>query len=131
METKKDIENIEDIKLFVNEFYQKIKRDDLLAPIFFDKIPGDWQPHLDKMYQFWNAALFGVVGYSGNPFGKHSNMKIYKVHFSIWLFLFKDTINEHFVGPIAENAKWRAEIMAEAFLKKLTSNIENQSKTIL
>ena len=83
------------------------------------------------MYLFWSAALFGVKGYYGNPFAKHSNMQISLDHFSIWLYLFKETINENFEGPIAENAKWRAAIMADAFLKKLASNIENQTKTVL
>ena len=131
MKTTPDIENIEDIKLFVNQFYQKIKNDALLAPIFFEKIPNDWQPHLDKMYLFWNAALFGVKGYVGNPFAKHNSMQISLDHFSIWLYLFKETINEHFSGPIAENAKWRAQIMATTFLKKLAFNVENKVKTIL
>ena len=56
---KTDIRDLEDIKLMVDAFYQKVKQDPLLAPVFNEKI-ADWGPHLDTMYRFWNAALFNV-----------------------------------------------------------------------
>jgi len=45
----KDIEDIADIKLFVNEFYIKVREDELLGIVFSAVIAGDWQPHLDRM----------------------------------------------------------------------------------
>lgn len=131
METRKDIENIEDIKILVDGFYAKIREDDLLAPVFFKIISTDWQPHLDKMYLFWNAALFGIRGYVGNPFLKHSTLLMRLELINRWLLLFNKTCDANFSGEFAENAKWRASVMAEVFLKKIGSNIENQTKTIL
>ena len=115
----KDIEDIADIELFVDEFYIKVREDELIGPIFSAVITGDWQPHLDRMYAFWNAALFNVPGFKGNPFAKHVPLGISQEHFSRWLVLFAATINHHFEGPMAEDAKHRAELMAEMFVSKL------------
>lgn len=131
MSTKKDISGIDDIKQFVNDFYAKVKEDPLLAPEFFSRIPGDWQPHLEKMYLFWNAALFGEKGYIGNPFSKHATMNISAQHFDKWLLLFYETIDTLFEGPLASDAKWRASIMAENFLRRLEDARLNNSKTII
>lgn len=131
MNTKRDIEGLEDIKLFVNEFYNKVKEDALLAPEFFSRIPGDWQPHLDTMYLFWNAALFGEKGYVGNPFSKHASMNIDEVHFERWLSLFTETIDAYFEGTLAEDAKWRASVMADNFLRRLKDINSNGLKTIV
>lgn len=132
MEAKKDITCIDDIKLMVDDFYNKVKMDHLLSPIFFEHIPADWQPHLEKMYLFWNAALFGEKGYVGNPFSKHAKMNtITPVHFERWLFLFNQTIDAHFFGSMADDAKWRASIMADNFMRRLNSIKENNAITIV
>jgi len=115
----KDIEDIADIKLFVDEFYIKVRKDELIGPVFSAVIAGDWQPHLDRMYGFWNAALFNVPGFKGNSFAKHIPLGISQEHFDRWLALFAATINNHFEGPMAEDAKHRAELMAEMFVSKL------------
>ncbi len=115
----KDIEDIADIKLFVDKFYIKVREDELIGPVFSAAITGDWQPHLNRMYAFWNAALFNVPGFKGNPFAKHVPLGISQQHFDRWLMLFVATINNHFEGPIAEDAKHRAELMAAMFVSKL------------
>ncbi|MGN6641279.1 MAG: group III truncated hemoglobin [Mucilaginibacter sp.] len=114
----KDIEDINDIRLLVDEFYGKVRQDNLIGPVFLNVIE-DWQPHLDKMYAFWNAALFGVSGYKGNPFSKHAPLPIEQDHFERWLMLFAETIDEHFEGIIAKDAKNRAGLMANMFLGRL------------
>ena len=96
-----------------------MRKDDLIGPIFSDKITGDWQPHLNKMYVFWNAALFAVPGYKGNPFSKHAPLKIDSPHFKRWLYLFNETIDGNFKGPMADDVKRRASLMADIFLVKL------------
>ena len=115
----KDIEDIADIKLFVDEFYLKVKKDELIGPVFLEVIPQDWQPHLNKMYAFWNGALFGIPGFKGNPFAKHAPLKIEKVHFERWLFLFDETIDQYFDGEMATDVKKRAHLMAQMFLNRL------------
>ncbi len=118
MENRKDIEGLDDIILFVNIFYDKIQRDNLLGPIF-NRVIIDWNPHLQQMYAFWNAVLFGVPGFTGNPFAKHAPLPIKSEHFEHWLSLFYDTIDSLFVGEMADNTKKRAETMAIMFQSKL------------
>ena len=126
----KEIEDITDIKLFVNEFYEKVKNDILIGPVFLEKIPGDWQPHLDKMHAFWNAALFGVPGFKGNPFAKHAPLKINAEHFDRWLELFDETIDNHFEGYMAEDTKNRAKLMAGMFLSRLQKMNGEHNKVV-
>jgi len=114
----KDIEGIADIKILVDRFYEKVRRDELLAPVFASRI-NDWQPHLQTMYRFWNAALLGVRGYVGNPFSKHATLAIDGRHFDQWIRLFYETIDEHFVGPVADDAKTRSMIMAHTFYQRM------------
>ncbi|WP_276371108.1 group III truncated hemoglobin [Chryseolinea sp. H1M3-3] len=93
-----DIKGIEDIKFLVDHFYAKVRKDELLAPVFALRITGDWQPHLNTMYRFWNAALFQVREYVGNPFAKHAMLPIDGLHFEQWIKLFYETVEEHFAG---------------------------------
>lgn len=121
---------MEDIKVFVDDFYTRVRVDQLIGPIFMEKI-GDWQPHLNKMYAFWNAALFGIPGFRGNPFAKHAPLKINGSHFERWLELFYETIDERFEGYIAEDAKKRAELMANMFLTRLQQLDGNSDHVIV
>ena len=114
----KDIAGLEDIQLFVDEFYNKVREDDLIGPVFAGVIT-DWQPHLDKMYAFWNAVLFGAVGFKGNPFAKHAPLPIAPEHFGRWLELFSETIDANFAGPVTIEAKQKAGIMATMFMSML------------
>ena len=125
----KDIEGLNEIKIFVDEFYQKVRADDFIGPIFMETI-ADWQPHLDKMYAFWNAALFGVPGFKGNPFAKHAPLGINPAHFERWIELFNQTIDHHFKGNMATEAKNRAQLMAEMFIKRLAALGGDHTKVI-
>ncbi|WP_187264789.1 group III truncated hemoglobin [Pontibacter beigongshangensis] len=119
MTQKHDITGLEDIKVLVDEFYTLVRKDELLAPIFLFRLNTYWKPHLEKMYTFWNAALFGVRGYTGNPFAKHATMPVDGEHFERWLSLFIGTVDTYFEGPMAEEAKKRALIMATNFERRI------------
>lgn len=120
MKTRKDIEGLDDIILFVNSFYDKVQSDELIGPIF-NAVITDWGPHLEKMYAFWNAALFGVPGFKGNPFARHAPLGLEKPHFERWLQLFNETIDTYFEGTMATDTKTRADTMAILFLSKIES----------
>ncbi|WP_413668972.1 group III truncated hemoglobin [Mucilaginibacter sp. Mucisp86] len=126
-----DIQDITSIKLLVDEFYTRVRLDGLLGPVFAEVIKDDWQPHLDKMYAFWNAALFGVPGFKGNPFARHAPLPIGNAHFDRWLELFKDTVDAHFTGPMANDAKNRAGLMAVMFMSKLANMKGGPGKVIM
>jgi hemoglobin len=120
MKTKPDIRGIEEIKQLVDAFYARVQQDELLAPIFNHRLSPYWVPHLEKMYAFWNAALLGEKGYVGNPFAKHATLPVDSDHFERWLTLFNTTVDAHFEGPIAEDAKKRALLMATTFQRRMT-----------
>lgn len=116
---RKDIENIEDIKLMVDTFYAHVREDELLGPIFNERIQNNWPTHLEKMYRFWQTVLLHVQAYTGSPFLPHVNLPIDKIHFDRWLNLFEKTITENFEGAVANDAIQRASNMAQMFQFKL------------
>lgn len=116
---KKDIENLDDIKQLVDEFYNRVKQNPLIGPIFIGVIKDNWPAHLEKLYRFWQTVLLSEPTYSGSPFKPHSKLPIEQKHFDVWLELFYQTINEYFKGEKAEEAKLRATKMAEMFLLKI------------
>ncbi|RYG16028.1 MAG: group III truncated hemoglobin, partial [Chitinophagaceae bacterium] len=114
-----DIINLEDVKLLVDDFYGRVRDNELLSPIFNGVIGERWPVHLEKMYGFWQTLLLDVQAYSGSPFLKHAKLPIEKEHFDTWMRLFTETIDSHFTGAKAEEAKWRAAKMSEMFQYKL------------
>jgi len=58
------------IATFVEAFYQRIRGDGLLGPIFKERI-DDWDWHLDRMKRFWRSILHNSGEFSGNPMAKH------------------------------------------------------------
>lgn len=117
--TKPDIESMGDIQLLVNTFYDRIRAHELLGPIFAGKIKGNWQPHLEKMYRFWQTILFEEHTYSGSPFPPHAQLPVSQVHFDEWLQLWHSTVNEFYEGAKANEAKWRGDKMAALFHHKI------------
>lgn len=93
-------------------FYMKIRKDNMLGPIFNRIIPeNNWEGHLEKLTDFWETNLFGVPKFKGNPTGAHKNVdamfnyQISQEHFAQWLHLWFETIDELFIGELALRAK--------------------------
>lgn len=109
---KKDIENIEDIKVLVNTFYDKVKADGTIGYIFNDIAKVNWEKHLPVMYNFWENVIFFTGSYNGNPMTAHVKMhnivQFTTTHFEQWIKLFTSTVDELFEGDKAELAKQRA-----------------------
>jgi len=123
-----DILDIQDIKLLVNTFYDKVQKDDLIGPIFNQKMMGRWPEHLEKMYRFWQTILLEEHTYSGSPFPPHKQLPVNQSHFDRWMEIFTSTIDSLFVGKLAEETKVRATNMAYMFNYKIEyfRNLENQ-----
>jgi hemoglobin len=114
----KDIIELEDVKTFVDGFYLKIQKDELLGPIFASRI-ADWTPHLEKMYRFWSSILLGTGDYRGAPFPKHLGLGIGERHFKRWLQLFEENMNALFSGKNADEAINRSKTIAQIFSYKI------------
>lgn len=116
---KNDISSSEDIRLLVDRFYEKVDRDELLAPIFNEVARVDWAHHLPVMYQFWETMLLGMNNFRGRPFPKHIVLPLEQEHFERWLTHFGATVDEHFFGPKAEEAKYRALSIGDTFAQRM------------
>jgi len=115
----KVIETRNDIAVLVHAFYAKIRKDELLGPIFNAHIAKvQWPAHLSKLTDFWETNLFGVAKFKGNPSGKHRNVdknlgySIDQGHFGKWIQLWFETIDELYEGELANKAKQSARKMA-------------------
>ncbi|CAL2093752.1 group III truncated hemoglobin [Tenacibaculum sp. 190524A02b] len=116
---KREIINRDDVYLLVSTFYNKIKLDDFIGPIFISTIPAnEWNDHLEKLTDFWETNLFFVRKFKGNPMKAHKdvdmnfNYKISQEHFGRWLQLWFTTVDELFLGQKANEAKERARNIA-------------------
>ncbi len=118
--SKSDIASYEDIQLFVDLFYKKLATDDLLKDIFYGRLgKEDWQPHLTTIYNFWATVLLQHTSYKGQSFLPHYSMNLEQKHFDQWLNLFNNSIDFYFEGPVATDAKTRANTMAILFMSKI------------
>lgn len=128
MKEKRDIESRDDIVLMVNTFYQRVRQDSFLGPVFEERIKDNWDHHLSTMHDFWFTLLFGREAYRGNPFAKHIGLPVSGTHFQHWLLLFNNTLNDLFEGERKELASKKAHNIAQVFLAKLSGQQIGRSK---
>jgi hemoglobin len=114
---RRPIETIDDVGLLVRRFYQAVIPDPLLGPIFHG-MAVDWSVHIPKLIDFWSARLLDVTGYEGNPVGAHQPVleryPFGPAELEQWLTLWDETVDELFVGDVADLAKQRARTAAAA-----------------
>lgn len=106
-----EIADRDDVDLLVRRFYQSVIPDDLLGPIFH-AMAVDWSVHIPKLVDFWAGRLLGEPGYIGNPVAAHQPVldrsPFGDAELERWLELWEETVDELFVGPVADLAKERA-----------------------
>lgn len=120
---KKDIGSREDIVKLVDTFYERVRRNKTIGPIFNDVAKVNWEAHMPRMYDFWSGMLLGDNSYTGNPMTPHIQLSkrtpMTDTEFSEWLSLFTDTVDDLFEGEIAQEAKTRAENIARLMMFKI------------
>ena len=119
MSTLPDLKTPDDVRILVDSFYHRVNQDELLAPVFNEVAGVRWAEHLPKMYSFWESMLFGAGTYQGAPFPKHAVLPVQRDHFARWLALFVQTVDAHFYGPKADEAKGRAASIADTFAQRM------------
>jgi hemoglobin len=113
--TERELPSEESIRRLVDSFYAKVKIDPALGPIFARAIPGDWQPHLNKMYAFWSSVMLKSGRYKGDPVARHRHVEGIEFHlFERWLALFDQTCSELFDDRLREEFRARAVRIAES-----------------
>jgi len=82
------------IETQVRTFYDRVRRDPVLGPIFNGAIE-DWEAHLAKLCDFWSSVLLMTGRFKGSPMAAHARRPdIAHSHFALWLDLFERTARE-------------------------------------
>ena len=128
---KRELNNRENINFLINTFYARVRKDEMLGPIF-NFIVEDWPEHLERLTNFWESSLLLKSSYRGNPTEAHRQVdqrvhnSINMEHFGRWLHLWYTTIDEYFTGPTADLAKNRARNMSTHMFLRI---FESRKKT--
>jgi|SRR5579875_3103705 len=131
---KKPIATRADVEELVNRFYDRVKADELIGPIFNDVARVNWNKHLPVMYDFWCSILLDEDVYHRNAMIPHLQLNkrfpLQEEHFQRWLQLFDDTVDTCFEGEKAALAKFRARSIAGVMQTKLglLKQIQNANK---
>ena len=99
------------IERLVRGFYEKVRADEMLAPVFDIRI-RDWEPHLQQMFAFWSSVVLMTGRYQGTPMAKHMRLPVDAAHFDRWLSLFETTARELCPPQAAEHFVERARRIA-------------------
>jgi hemoglobin len=118
-----DIQNNDDIKLLVDGFYKKVIHDELIGKFFTEVVQLNFEAHMPTMYAFWGNVLFASGAYKGNPMIKHMALSqkesLQPAHFQQWLLLWTETVDQLFVGKKADEAKLKANQIAQLMQQKI------------
>lgn len=121
--TLRDIATPADIDRLVATFYGKLLKDPIVGFFFTGIARIDLSEHLPKISAFWQQQLLGLPVYRGQTFAVHSALQkkvaLTDGHFHRWLFLFDQTLDELFTGPLADAAKIRARNIARSMQQAL------------
>ena len=101
------------IERLVHAFYAKVRGDELLGPVFNERV-ANWDAHLARMCLFWSSVALGSATYQGSPMQVHAPLPVDAQHFDRWLALFEATANEVCPPAAAEHFVVRAKRIAQS-----------------
>jgi len=124
----------ENLRIFLSAFYDRVKTDDLIGPIFLDRLgteEDDWAPHMDRVVAFWSSVLLKTGEYHGKLVMVHNAMPNLSMdHFRRWMQIFMATAPEYYaVSPTCDLM-----IKAQTMMRTLHTSYEaskQRSKQIL
>jgi hemoglobin len=123
---KRPIESRDDVRLLVEDFYEKVKRDDTIGEIFNNVLFFKWETHIPIMIDFWETVLLDGTNYRGNTMRVHIELnKMYPLtpeHFAQWKKLFFKTLDKHFIGEKVDEAKNRVALMEVLMQNKIAQS---------
>jgi hemoglobin len=91
------------ISTLVHTFYDDVRSDPTLQPVFDGAIGSNWPPHLERMVDFWCSVMLSSGEFKGNVFGKHMQIRGVRAdHFRRWLTLFEANVRRLFAADVAE-----------------------------
>jgi len=103
-----DLDTPQNIDSFVASFYEKLLKDDIMAPIFLSDANIDVSAHLPTISLYWQKMLWGDRQYDTNMMKKHRAVNVKKrfktMHYQRWIGYFEQTAKESFAGEYTEKA---------------------------
>ena len=119
----RDIKNRDDLVMLMDAFYSRMLKDVEVGYIFTDVAKLNLEHHLPLLADFWNNALFHSGGYKNNVVQIHKDLNeketLTPEHFKRWLLLLGETIDDNFIGEVAEKMKLRASQVGMTIQAKL------------
>lgn len=113
---KPDLDCPENIRQHVDNFYEKVLKDDVLAHIFLDIAEIDIQEHLGIIAKYWEKLLLANPEYNRHTMNIHRDIHqqfpFTDKEFDRWLTLFVTTLDAHFEGPCTDRARKLAQSIA-------------------
>lgn len=109
----------ESIDKLMDLFYNMVRKNENLGPIFNSKIgtsDEEWKVHKDKISNFWQGMLLGEGNYRGQPMKAHLELPPFpREFFNIWLELFEKSLNTVFTPENAGIILQRAQMIGSKF----------------
>ncbi|GLV25882.1 MULTISPECIES: group III truncated hemoglobin [Sphingobium] len=105
----------EDIARLVPAFYERVRQDRVLGPIFNGAI-DDWPHHLGKLQDFWSSVMLTSGRYKGQPMVAHVRHAEHMTddNFAKWLALWRE-VSDELLSPAAATAfQQKADRIAES-----------------
>lgn len=116
----------------VRDFYRRVRADPRLGPIFASQIRGDWEPHLEKMTDFWCSVMLKDGSYSGRPVPAHLKLKqVREDDFDVWLDHFRRTASDRCPPGVADVFIDRAERIARSLKLAMFFRLERPSTGVV
>ena len=134
---KPDIENRADIDRLMQVFYERALIDEVIGYIFTDVAQLDLESHLPIIGDFWETLLFRTGDYPShgrNPLAVHRQLHLKSAlepkHFSRWLKLFAQSVDDEFEGVRADFIKMRAHAIAKRFQENLGLDVSREENLV-
>ena len=131
---REDLRDRGDVEALVREFNRRACADRLLGPVFIDIARMDLPAHLPIMCDFWETVLFRAGTYRRNAFTVHVDLHrragLTSAHFTRWLALWTQTVDDLYAGPAADRAKVQAARIADSIHRRLRSTTDAQPLSI-
>ncbi|MFZ0663770.1 MAG: group III truncated hemoglobin [Acidobacteriaceae bacterium] len=124
--------NEESIATLVDTFYGRVRKDELLSPVFDGVIGDHWPEHLAKMKDFWSSIMLSTGRYKGNPLMAHLPIpQMDSEHLERWISLWEMTTSEIFEPDLAEAFLGKALMIGDRLVSVSTQVREAQLAAML
>jgi hemoglobin len=101
------------IQALVHQFYDDVRADPVLGPVFDNAMGDRWDTHLARMVEFWSKIMLGTHDFQGNVFGIHMALQgVEPDHFRRWLSMFFAATGRLFAPQVAHEFQLVAQRIA-------------------